>query len=493
MASSRSGARGGKKLSPQATIGQQGINLIERVVLAMGSAWHPSNASLDVGIDGEIELVDPTTHDALNLIIRVQGKATTALFPRETSNGFEWPVDERDLNYWLSGNAPVVFVVARPKDNEAYWVDVKQHFADPARKKALRIAFDKRRMRFDESAREALYQLAVPRDAGIYGAPRPRVETVYSNLLRISGYPERLWIGETELRRPADVYARLREAGVNAPEFVLRDRRLLAPYDLTQRPWSGFVDRGTVDEIDGAHWAQSEDRDLVNRFVELLGFCLDTRCRQLQCERRRDGSTTTFYFSATNDLRPRVVPYRSIKDATRRVVFAPYLYTKGPNRGEVSYYRHSAFVPEFRRVDGAWHLVITPTYVFTSDGRRPHPFYESKLKGIKALEKNATVLGQVVMWASLLRGRDEDEDDFFFKPPYPHLRFDQLATFTLPVGIDDDAWLPNEEKEVAQSVSETADDLPLFLATNPYADEPHDGEPSAAMPNMSLEPEGGRA
>ena len=42
-------------------LGQQGVNLIEDHVLAMGFAWHPTNQSLEVGIDGHIELREVQT------------------------------------------------------------------------------------------------------------------------------------------------------------------------------------------------------------------------------------------------------------------------------------------------------------------------------------------------------------------------------------------------------------------------------------------------
>lgn len=470
MASASGSTHRGKQITKQASIGQQGVNLIEQIVLRMGSTWHPANASLDAGIDGEIELVDPVTREATNAIIRVQSKATERAFPAESRDGFDWPVEERDLAYWMSGNAPVILVVSKPSLGEAYWVSVKHYFATPAKLKSLRVRFDKHKMAFTPDALDALLKLALPRDAGIYIAPRPREETLYSNLLAVSGFPPRLWIGDTTLRRRGEVFEKLRAARIVAPEFILRDRRLLAPYDLTERPWSEFVDRGTVEEIETAHWAASRDRDLTNRFVELLHLCLSVRCREINCE-LREGPVPMYHFSPTSDLAPRVVPYHSIKDTTRRTVFAPYPYKQKERQGEVAYYRHSAFLGEFRRFDTQWYLAITPTYLFTSDGRRRHPFYESKLKGIKALEKNGTVLGQVVMWAALLRGREEDDEGFFSSPPYAHLRFGQLATFILPVGIDDASWLPNEEGPTAESVARTAEDLPLFRDVEPYADD----------------------
>jgi hypothetical protein len=178
----------GKKVSPQAKVGQRGVNVIERIVLEMGSAWHPTNQSLEVGIDGEIELVDPVTHEATNAVIRVQSKATTRRpLMNETDDAFDWPCDERDLEYWLSGNVPVILVVVRVDTGEAYWVCVGEYFKSPAQKKTRRVRFDKRSMALTSASYDDLARVAVPKERGLYSAPRPLRETLYSNLLEIAG------------------------------------------------------------------------------------------------------------------------------------------------------------------------------------------------------------------------------------------------------------------------------------------------------------------
>jgi hypothetical protein len=50
-----------KRLTEAQILGQQGVNLIEDRVLAMGFAWHPTNPALEVGIDGQIEIRDVQT------------------------------------------------------------------------------------------------------------------------------------------------------------------------------------------------------------------------------------------------------------------------------------------------------------------------------------------------------------------------------------------------------------------------------------------------
>src|SRR6266571_5128743 len=67
-----------KSVSRQGLLGQQGVNLVERIVLEMGSRWTPSGPN-EVGIDGYIELFDPSSREALGLTVAVQSKVHSAL------------------------------------------------------------------------------------------------------------------------------------------------------------------------------------------------------------------------------------------------------------------------------------------------------------------------------------------------------------------------------------------------------------------------------
>src|SRR5688572_26432351 len=136
-----------KIVSLEARLGQQGINLIERHVLAMRSTWTPIGA-IDVGIDGVIELCDPTTGEALGQIVRVQGRATEGAWDNDTSDGFTYRCRQRDLDQWLRGNAPVVLIVCRPSTDEAYWVSIKDYFRDAARRAKRVVEFSKHANRF---------------------------------------------------------------------------------------------------------------------------------------------------------------------------------------------------------------------------------------------------------------------------------------------------------------------------------------------------------
>lgn len=459
-----------KKLTEQALIGQAGINLVERRLLDMGYAWHPGNAALDAGIDGYVELRDQSTGAALNLVLQLQSKATKSPWIAETDASFEFVCEERDLAYWMGGNAPVVLVVSRPKDNEAYWVAIRTYFADPIRLKERRIVFDKSHNRFDASARDALMALAVPRDAGFYTAPLPISEPLYSNLLEVASLPRTVFIGQTTVTDRAEVKKRLHSAGVRDIEWVMRGERVLSVHDLRTHGWRDVVDRGTVEDHDGAEWGAIDEqlrRDDFNDFSNLLSRCLSARLRRLGV--RFDDAARYYYFQASRDLSQRRIAYQSLKRGSKRVVFDRYATKRGDTVRE--WYRHSAFAGRFRRFDGRWFLEVTPEYHFTSDGWQPLRFAESKRAGIKALERNGTVLGQVVMWADLLR--PATLPDLFADAEYPYLRFGELERFTLEAGINEDLWLGSESDVEVRLAGMSWDGLPLFPAMpSPYADEP---------------------
>ena len=118
-------------------VGQQGINLIESVCLKMRFLWYPTG--LEAGIDGYIEIRNASTGEVTSCIIQVQSRATEQ--PSEGDNGstFECRCSEKDLDYWLSGNAPVILIRSRPKTNEAYWVSLKDRFRDAAARKSRKV------------------------------------------------------------------------------------------------------------------------------------------------------------------------------------------------------------------------------------------------------------------------------------------------------------------------------------------------------------------
>src|ERR1043166_3809426 len=110
--------------------------------------------------------------------------------------------------------------------------------------------------------------------------------------------------------------------------------------------------------------------------------------------------------------------------------------------GQLSYYRHHAFRPDFIRISGKWYLEITPTYHYTSNGYRVSPFYEDLIKSIKRVERSGAVFRQVIFWARVLQ---DNTGSLLDDRVYAFLRFGNLLEFEINHGIQDGVWLKNAD------------------------------------------------
>jgi Domain of unknown function (DUF4365) len=325
-----------KKISHQDITGDRGIALIHSIVGEMGFVWNPTG--LEAGIDGYIEIRDAITEGMTNFIIQVQSKATDKDFQTETVDGFDYYCDSRDIDYWLGGNAPVILIRSRPSSKEAYWVSVKDYFKDLSKRATKKVHFDKNKDLFDTSCREALIELAKPSDAGIYLAPLPKVENLVSNLLPVSSFGEKVFIAETKYRLRKTLYEKLRGLAKEANnEWVLNNKQIISFHDLNEFPWNEIC-LGAAEEFDAEEWAYSDELEKRNIFIQLLNLALSQR---LFPEVRFEKEFGYYYFTATKNLAPRVLSYKSLVQNTSRIVFQGYRKKKDP--AQISHYRHSAF------------------------------------------------------------------------------------------------------------------------------------------------------
>jgi len=437
-----------KKITERSLIGERGVALLRKRVLDMGYLWH--DRRVDAGIDGEIELRDPATEVALNRIILVQSKASERPFTREAATSFEYLCSPADLAYWLDGNAPVLLVCSHPSTDEAWWVSIKDYFADPARRASRRVHFDKRTMRFDADAAPALFDLAMPAESGLYLPPPPRREQLTSNLLVVTSVPPRIHSAPTCATDGADAVARLAAVDARDSDFLLRGGQVHSFRALAEAPFSTLVagDPAAVStSVPTSTWADSDDASLLRWYVELLTRTLRN---MLHAELAWCAPGRYLYFKATSSLKPRRIRSSS---GRRRTVFTPY-YRNSDDPGKLSYCRHDAFLPRFTRIDGRWYLQVSPTYHYTRDGREPSLFAEELLSGLKRLERHRAVFLQVKMWANYL------QDDLRLREQEPPLRFGRLATVDVERGIDEARWK-------LERVDGTADEDDLLTGTDP--------------------------
>jgi hypothetical protein len=182
--------------------------------------------------------------------------------------------------------------------------------------------------------------------------------------------------------------------------------------------------------------------------VQLLNACLREKLfpKGIKFSKEND----FYYFRATRDLADRVYAYQSRENRADRWVFKGYPKKSDPSK--MSYYRHSAFEGRFIRYGSEWYLQVTPNYHFTRDGERTSRFAADLLSGIKRLENNQAVHGQVVMWANVLTERSL----FDVRPQF--LDFVSPLQFQLDVGLDDKTWLKHEEGEKRAALEAPAPD-----------------------------------
>ncbi|MCP4306359.1 MAG: DUF4365 domain-containing protein [bacterium] len=426
-----------KKFTATAQVERQGVALCASVVAEMGHIWREKSVS-DVGVDGEIELVDLTSREALGRLLLVQSKARSGEFEGETEDSIRFRCTEDDLNYWLSASAPVLLVCSRPSTKEAWFKNIPEWFsANPERRAKRIVEFSKVDDRFDASAGRRLIDWGVPASSGIYLRPPPRPETLVTNLLRVEHIAQHVHLAPSSVRGWKDINARMRTGGhplVN--DVVWRDKHVYSFRGFDEPPLDVLADdtpeRISTDEL--ADSGAEEDRRFL---VRLLNGTLREIHSELHWHRGRE----YLYFPASSDLQPRAVRAAG-KRGRGRTVFERYLDKETKSR--VVYYRHYALRFQFLYLDQGWYLALTPTYHFTHDGSRESRYAGDYLKRIKQIEGHGAVGNLTKFWAGYLRSRSD-----LFASPDQRLRLGLLAELDLAHGIDDEHWKRRDKTAVA--------------------------------------------
>jgi hypothetical protein len=426
-----------KRFSPQGRKGDQGIAFIHGVVSAMGFVWVENKGYADAGIDGFIELADPNTGEAFNRRLLVQSKAGPSYFKNERGDTFEFHCDQRDLDYWLSGDAPVILVVSR-HGIEGYWVSIKDYFATTERASARKILFDKATDSFDSTARSKLFDLGSA-GSGIFLQPIPKYETLFSNLVPLELGFEKVYLGTTHIESEAE-FDRQMSPGHDAPLWAVHEGLVTSVCDLRNSSFQEVVDHGSIEE-----WSvreASESPELESRMIHLLGRIVRTFLATFKV---RYHNVREFYYFQANHRQggpaPRMFRYRSYKQDTHSEVVANISKI---DRTDFACWRHAAAEVSFRFIAGTWHAVINPTYFFTNDGFHKHPKSTELLKGKKSLEHNLAVRGQTRMWCDLLQYNQPS-----LLETEPPVRFRGQYSIDLPFGLVDADWLPPPPEFVA--------------------------------------------
>lgn len=427
------------------TIGEDTVGLV--LQRDLGFIWRPT-PRLDVGYDGELEVRDSRTKEATGLIVKVQSKALQD-FDSETNQGFVYNCSQSDLDYWLNSNVPDIIVISRSKTEELYWSPIKRYFElNPEHKKTKKILFDKLKNKLTIKSKEEITQLAVSKDKGLYDAPIPNDEKLYCNLMPVKWYPDKLFIAQTNIRNPKQIIAIFLEKVGSVPsnQWILKNKTIISFSDLSDPIWGNVCERGTVEEFDTSEWAESEDEDKRKEFVQLLNKNFQDKCWSLGLRFEREGGY--YYFRKIDDQIERTLRYKGQSKTTDRQVITARYSKKDPSK--IAYYRHFAFISRFVQIANKWYLEISPTYHMTRDGKIPDRFGSGRVSGMKKLQKNGNVLGEVIFVS-----RHLNQPLNLFDVTDNFVKFDELLTFEITGGIDETQWLAGEESKAL-----TTSDIP---------------------------------
>ncbi|MER5531936.1 DUF4365 domain-containing protein [Streptomyces sp. NPDC002677] len=420
-----------KKIGKSSHIGDSGIALIHQMVNRMGFVWHERSGTLDAGVDGEIELRDPSTGEVANRLILVQSKASDRPFSGENERGFHFPCKQADVDYWMSAANPVLLVCSHPQTGEAWWVHVQSWFADPARRASGRVDFDKRTQRFDQDVADRLLTIADPHGRAHVPVADHRDEVLTTNLLPVT-IPTLIYSARTTYANPKDVIARQRDSAETdvRRDFILRGGRIYSWLPLEETALRHVVS-GPTDAVDTTEWTSDPARQ--RWLVQMLNYAVH---RDVADDCAWHAERKIVYFRPTPDLKP-----RSIRGASghKFLVFNPKFKKSAPD--EISYCKHAGMEWQFLNVGEQWYCALIPTFHYTRDGVRDSLYLSSLLTGIKQLDRNPAVYGQTRMWATYLHGEEGVLD-----PRETILMYGELVTHTVDRAINDAEWLSDPRK-----------------------------------------------
>ncbi len=431
-----------KKIDRSAQIGDSAISLIHTRVNKMGFVWH--ERKIDAGIDGSIELRNPATGDVNNRHFLVQSKGRDNRFSGENDRGFHFMCKQDDVDYWMSSQIPVLLVCSHPLTGEAWWSHVQGWFADSRRRATGRVDFDKATQRFDASAASRLLALADPHGDAHVPVAAAKNESLTSNLLQID-LPAVVYRSPCQGRGAGDVYTAMRGAdGRTRHDWIVRGGWLYS-WDPSEHSALRLAADGPSERLDPAEWAAA-GVDEHRALVALLNSTFRDD-QSLDCAWTPDRKT--IFFRATPDLRERKILSGSGRP---KLVFHPKCRKNGTG---VSYYKHAALAWHFVQAEGQWYCALEATHHYTRDGHRESDFAGDLRSGLKRLEKNAAVYGDVRMWASFLKGEED-----LLGSRETVLRYGDLLCFDVDQGIEDKEWLADNRPGAPDSRidAEDADD-----------------------------------
>jgi hypothetical protein len=102
----------------------KGLNKIYSVCINMNAIWRPTS-NHDIGIDGQIEFLEPGTNLSTGHIVAVQSKSGPSYFSNQDENYVRYYPQEKHKRYWRRLKLPVILILHNPDNDLTLYTRVK--------------------------------------------------------------------------------------------------------------------------------------------------------------------------------------------------------------------------------------------------------------------------------------------------------------------------------------------------------------------------------
>lgn len=323
----------------------------------------------DVGIDGEIEISMTNQEgkvEATGERIKFQLKSTesdNSYIQDETDEQFKFYASKDDLEYWSRHKQDVLLVIYDVRKDKLYGKKITSHDFQSQSQKRIKypVFFNKAEtlLEPDNFDFHKKYSTSIKQRLNF-----DLYEPALTNLFRFRKFPKVIFTYETDLTNKEAVYKVVPE-DVKLPEFVIYNRII---YTFVEPSQQGDFFRKRIIRSDTEKViyfkSVSHDKNMRNHFVELIKIYfkkfLGSKGIYYNKEHNR------YYFGIKKDEAVRSIFAKTRKQGRK----SPKEVAKYYSYGKFQFFRHNAFEIDFIHAESIY-MCITPTYLITTDGKRP--------------------------------------------------------------------------------------------------------------------------
>ncbi|RVU04664.1 hypothetical protein EOE18_10925 [Novosphingobium umbonatum] len=173
--------------------------------------------------------------------------------------------------------------------------------------------------------------------------------------------------------------------------WICYDNKLFSFIDIQASDLISIVDEGTIERLDVADLADSDEVDNVNILKQLLWA--ETR-QMLKGRNVRSHPKDGFFFFVPDEDGQELRKESWVgKASASRTVYAVKYQKKDPEK--VLYHQHLSFDVTFSKLGGEWFAQIVPSWYYSYDGFNRSYWHEKYLSKQKRLELNLSVRNAV--------------------------------------------------------------------------------------------------